>query len=239
MGSGKVLRDAKQKYGVENFYKEIICFTNSRSGAKEVEELIVDEDMVKRPDCYNIAKGGRGGDTLAGADEEAIERWKQRLSEAHERRSPEDQTLTSQRMSEAQIKRYENMTPEERASLSKSISEARANMNPEDRALMYQNISEGFANMTPEENASWRKNISEGFANMTPEATALRSQRISEATSGSKHYRYVHLTQEQETFIKEKRNEGLSQHKIVKAFFETFNIKISRALIYRVLNNDI
>ena len=48
--------------------------------------------------------------------------------------------------------------------------------------------------------------------------------------------RYVILTQEQELFIKEKRNEGLSYPKISKALFETFGINIKSGVIFKRLN---
>lgn len=60
-------------------------------------------------------------------------------------------------------------------------------------------------------------------------------KKQSEKYKGEKNPRYFHFTQEQKTFIKDKRKEGLSYCKIEKAFFEIFGIKISYGPIKRVL----
>lgn len=61
MGSGKVIRSAIHKHGVENFTKVILeTFENAEAMyAKEAE--IVDLEFLKRPDVYNICCGGSGG----------------------------------------------------------------------------------------------------------------------------------------------------------------------------------
>lgn len=57
MGSGKIIKRAIQKYGVENFTKEIIveCSCAEEMFAKE-KELVVLNDM-----SYNMKSGGEGG----------------------------------------------------------------------------------------------------------------------------------------------------------------------------------
>jgi hypothetical protein len=57
MGSGKILKFAIAKYGIENFTKEILhIFDNEADmNAKEKELVIVNEDT------YNLNEGGRGG----------------------------------------------------------------------------------------------------------------------------------------------------------------------------------
>jgi hypothetical protein len=64
MSSSKALNEyAFEKYGIENFKKEYISFHDSEEEAYIEEELIVDEDFVKRRDTYNFQLGGRGGCT--------------------------------------------------------------------------------------------------------------------------------------------------------------------------------
>lgn len=58
MGSGKVLKKAICKYGVENFKKDIIKFVNSRKELIQLEKEIVNEKMLKDPLCYNMVLGG-------------------------------------------------------------------------------------------------------------------------------------------------------------------------------------
>lgn len=57
MGSGKVLKHAIKKYGIENFKKEILhIFDNEQEmNAKEKELVVVNEQT------YNLNEGGKGG----------------------------------------------------------------------------------------------------------------------------------------------------------------------------------
>lgn len=61
MGSGKYITRAIEKYGVENFKKEILfeCPSQEELNAKERE--IVNEEFVKRTDTYNLVLGGIQG----------------------------------------------------------------------------------------------------------------------------------------------------------------------------------
>lgn len=59
MGSGKLLHAAYKKYGIENFTKEIIKFFDTVEEAFEYEHEIVNEDLVKNRNCYNVQVGGR------------------------------------------------------------------------------------------------------------------------------------------------------------------------------------
>lgn len=61
MGSGKYLNSAYQKYGLENFTKEILfIFDNAKEMyAKEAE--IVNEKFLTEENTYNLKRGGSGG----------------------------------------------------------------------------------------------------------------------------------------------------------------------------------
>ena len=61
MGSGKRLALAIEKYGIENFEKEILFnFDNEdRMNSKEAE--LVTEEFVKEDTNYNLCPGGNGG----------------------------------------------------------------------------------------------------------------------------------------------------------------------------------
>lgn len=58
MGSGYVLNRAYQKYGVENFRKEILKFFDNREMLSEYERQIVTLELVKERKCYNVTLGG-------------------------------------------------------------------------------------------------------------------------------------------------------------------------------------
>ena len=61
MGSGKRLKRAIKKHGVENFRKHILIECDSSEEALEFERIIVNEDFVNDENTYNIALGGSGG----------------------------------------------------------------------------------------------------------------------------------------------------------------------------------
>lgn len=65
MGSGKVLKDAFIKYGIDKFEKSIIFTQLTAEYAYGVESFIVDQNYVLNRNTYNIKIGGRGGNGKA------------------------------------------------------------------------------------------------------------------------------------------------------------------------------
>ena len=61
MGSGKMLTLAIQKYGVENFDKEILFIFDNEHDMNIKESELVTEDFVKEDTNYNLCPGGNGG----------------------------------------------------------------------------------------------------------------------------------------------------------------------------------
>ena len=62
MGSGKLIRLAIRKYGIENFKKEILFLLEDYKSLYLKERELVNEEFVKRKDTYNIMTGGCGCD---------------------------------------------------------------------------------------------------------------------------------------------------------------------------------
>lgn len=63
MGSGKVLKLAHKKYGLESFEKIILETVDSPELLDERERHWIEKtDAVKDPKSYNLAAGGEGGD---------------------------------------------------------------------------------------------------------------------------------------------------------------------------------
>lgn len=61
LGSGKWFLRAVRKHGKENFVRETLFTFNSREEAYNKELEVVNEEIVKDPNYYNMRLGGRGG----------------------------------------------------------------------------------------------------------------------------------------------------------------------------------
>lgn len=64
MGSGKLIKRAIKKYGIDNFTKTILESFDDLEIMFAREREIVNEKFVNRKDVYNIAIGGSGGSIL-------------------------------------------------------------------------------------------------------------------------------------------------------------------------------
>jgi hypothetical protein len=61
MGSGKYLKRAIQKYGVENFSKDILFIFDNADEMNSKEKELVTEEFCLNENTYNINTGGDGG----------------------------------------------------------------------------------------------------------------------------------------------------------------------------------
>jgi len=61
MGSGKQLNRAIQKYGLENFTKEILHIFDNEDDMNAKEKELVTEEFVQEETNYNLCPGGQGG----------------------------------------------------------------------------------------------------------------------------------------------------------------------------------
>lgn len=62
LGSGEILLKAINKYGRENFRREIINTYTRKKDAYNLEKLIVNKSFIRNQNTYNIRLGGYGGD---------------------------------------------------------------------------------------------------------------------------------------------------------------------------------
>jgi len=61
MGSGKVIRRAISKHGVENFTKVILEHFDDSTAMYAREKEIVTDEFLNNPNTYNLRRGGHGG----------------------------------------------------------------------------------------------------------------------------------------------------------------------------------
>ncbi len=61
LGSGKRLQDSFQKYGKENFEKEILFIFETEVEMNNKEKELVTEEFCKDSSNYNLCEGGKGG----------------------------------------------------------------------------------------------------------------------------------------------------------------------------------
>lgn len=78
-GSGKMIKWALEKYGVENFVRETLFEFDTLIEARDKERSIVNYEFLQSDLVYNIAVGGMGGNTIAGYSEKEYLDYRERL----------------------------------------------------------------------------------------------------------------------------------------------------------------
>lgn len=81
MGSGVHLKLAQKKYGLENFEKFLICYTESEKDACEKEEFWIAHYRELNKAEYNIADGGKGNCGWKPSEQTKINMSKPRTEE--------------------------------------------------------------------------------------------------------------------------------------------------------------
>lgn len=61
LGSGKIIRRAVKKYGIDKFSKEVLHIFSNREDMLSKEREIVTQEFCARRDTYNVMPGGHGG----------------------------------------------------------------------------------------------------------------------------------------------------------------------------------
>jgi group I intron endonuclease len=81
LGSGIALENAKKKYGIHNFNKEIIEEVDCEKKLNLLEKFWIHKlKSYDKKIGYNIAEGGNGGNTRAGFTDDELEEYYNKLS---------------------------------------------------------------------------------------------------------------------------------------------------------------
>lgn len=81
-GSGKLIRRAFIKYGIENFNCELLDWCETRTDINKAEKFYIEKYNSNNLSIgYNISKGGDGGDTFSGLTDAEKKNKQQKLSE--------------------------------------------------------------------------------------------------------------------------------------------------------------
>lgn len=106
-GSGKILRRAIDKYGINNFANEIIDTADSYNELNEKEkEYIARYKEQYGSDCYNLAHGGDGGDVFRYQPYEVKEKFVAKMANINKKRCNTKEF--KEKISVATKKRYED-----------------------------------------------------------------------------------------------------------------------------------
>lgn len=218
-GSGLLLKQAYEKYGKENFIKEILLWFDTEDEAYEYEEIIVNEKMINKnnPMCYNLCVGGHGGDTFScqtperqeeirqkcsgennamfgqnpfeGKSEKEIEEINQKQRDWYQNLSEEKKQDIKQKQIDFAKKQWENRTPEQKAAISQKKSETWDNRSEEEKEKIRQKKSEA---------------ATKQWEDMSPEKKAEVSQNMSEAAIKM----WDNKSEEEKEAIRQKQSEA-------------------------------
>lgn len=108
-GSGKILKQAIDKEGIENFKVELLyeCSSKEELDKKEMETIKEYKNKFGR-DCYNIAKGGNGGDVFYYLSDNDKLDFVNKMTQINKERC--SQESFKKKISEATRNRYSDMS---------------------------------------------------------------------------------------------------------------------------------
>lgn len=137
LGSGHILLKAIRAYGKDNFSNEIIYEAESEKDLDAMEIVCISYyKLMYGSNCYNLANGGEGGNTLKYASDEKREEFVEKMTQINQERCKTEEFR--QNTSRHVTLRYQN--PEERDKQSVKIQIAWS--DPELRAQQSKRTTE-------------------------------------------------------------------------------------------------
>ena len=100
-GSGKNIRKALDKYGVENFTRTVVDWADTKQDLDLKEKFWIAFGR-QHYDCYNISDGGDGGPTRRG--QHHTDETKRKISESHKGKVMSDEARRNMSLNHADFK---------------------------------------------------------------------------------------------------------------------------------------
>lgn len=125
LGSGKILKQAINKYGKNNFKKEVLLLCENEKELQEWEAKLI-EPNLKDSNCYNIAPGGQGGYTIKNLSIEEQNKVRKKASEATRqwnKQNPEKVKIRQSKQKDSLVKNLDNLKQNIKKSLSLKTKE--------------------------------------------------------------------------------------------------------------------
>jgi hypothetical protein len=136
IGSGKILKQAINKYGKSNFKKEVLVICESEKELRIWEEKIV-KLKIKDPKCYNLAPGGQGGSLIKYFSIQEQEEIRKKASKAIREWNKQNPNKVKERQERQKITLINNFEL-----LSANIKESLAKKTKEEKEKQHRKVTD-------------------------------------------------------------------------------------------------
>lgn len=203
-GSGKILKLAIDKYGIENFSNTVLCYCESKKELDKLERQLIKQYNSRNPEIgYNISFGGDGGDTFTGlSDEEKQIRIEKLKTNSHFANLTQEQDKAMRTKSwETRRKNGNDKFSEESK---KKMSDSHKGQKPTKEQIQKMLKTKGEYHHSEETKQKIRNSNKGKKKNLTQEQRDKISQRAKKLTGKNNPFYGKHHSEETKKIISEK-----------------------------------